>query len=544
MKNKKVKKVAALSLSVMTLFSMMALPVNATEMVEATGTQKAYIVPEDWGPAVTKTVIHLDKEITPDSIGDEEDEFTVEETKNILLPTWEVGMSNADRHVLKAYTSDENGNKVSKDSHYIALEMYVSPTMTGEGAAFVYNGYNEWCNPYELSITLNGELKTTDHQVVTSLNVAEKIDLEGDGKICPEINQFTSDTFKATNGDVLPYASFTPEKDDKKNALVVWLHGAGEGGTNPEIAYLGNKVTSLISDEFQSNFQGAYVLVPQCPEGYGWPVDKDGNYTSGATPSKWRESLFELIDNYVTSRPDIDANRIIIGGCSNGGNMVYDMVLSHMGYFAAAFPMCHEFDINTVTDEQLNYLKTFPVWSTYTLGDSSSYKGSIPIVEKMKEIGATNFHYSQFDNASDVTGRFFGDPSNPTILDTTGTSKIPLQYDGHWAWTLFFENQCKDGDLTAWKWLSMQTKEVKQPTTPDQPENPSDTEKPSTPANGGQTTTDKPTVKPTTDTTTKVNKPTSSKVKTGDDTEILGLVSMMVLAGGTVCLVKRKKEND
>jgi len=544
MKNKKVKKVAALSLSVMTLFSMMALPVNATEMVEATGTQKAYIVPEDWGPAVTKTVIHLDKEITPDSIGDEEDEFTVEETKNILLPTWEVGMSNADRHVLKAYTSDENGNKVSKDSHYIALEMYVSPTMTGEGAAFVYNGYNEWCNPYELSITLNGELKTTDHQVVTSLNVAEKIDLEGDGKICPEINQFTSDTFKATNGDVLPYASFTPEKDDKKNALVVWLHGAGEGGTNPEIAYLGNKVTSLISDEFQSNFQGAYVLVPQCPEGYGWPVDKDGNYTSGATPSKWRESLFELIDNYVTSRPDIDANRIIIGGCSNGGNMVYDMVLSHMGYFAAAFPMCHEFDINTVTDEQLNYLKTFPVWSTYTLGDSSSYKGSIPIVEKMKEIGATNFHYSQFDNASDVTGRFFGDPSNPTILDTTGTSKIPLQYDGHWAWTLFFENQCKDGDLTAWKWLSMQTKEVKQSTTPDQPENPSDTEKPSTPANGGQTTTDKPTVKPTTDTTTKVNKPTSSKVKTGDDTEILGLVSMMVLAGGTVCLVKRKKEND
>ena len=544
MKNKKVKKVAALSLSVMTLFSMMALPVNATEMVEATGTQKAYIVPEDWGPAVTKTVIHLDKEITPDSIGDEEDEFTVEETKNILLPTWEVGMSNADRHVLKAYTSDENGNKVSKDSHYIALEMYVSPTMTGEGAAFVYNGYNEWCNPYELSITLNGELKTTDHQVVTSLNVAEKIDLEGDGKICPEINQFTSDTFKATNGDVLPYASFTPEKDDKKNALVVWLHGAGEGGTNPEIAYLGNKVTSLISDEFQSNFQGAYVLVPQCPEGYGWPVDKDGNYTSGATPSKWRESLFELIDNYVTSHPDIDANRIIIGGCSNGGNMVYDMVLSHMGYFAAAFPMCHEFDINTVTDEQLNYLKTFPVWSTYTLGDSSSYKGSIPIVEKMKEIGATNFHYSQFDNASDVTGRFFGDPSDPTILDTTGTSKIPLQYDGHWAWTLFFENQCKDGDLTAWKWLSMQTKEVKQSTTPDQPENPSDTEKPSTPANGGQTTTDKPTVKPTTDTTTKVNKPASSKVKTGDDTEILGLVSMMVLAGGTVCLVKRKKEND
>ncbi len=80
-----------------------------------------------------------------------------------------------------------------------------------------------------------------------------------------------------------------------------------------------------------------------------------------------------------------------------------------------------------------------------------------------------------------------------------------------------------------------------QPTTPDQPENPSDTEKPS---NDGQTTTDQPTVKPTTDTTTKVDKPTSSKVKTGDDTDALALVSMMVLAGGTVCLIKRKKETD
>ena len=90
--------------------------------------------------------------------------------------------------------------------------------------------------------------------------------------------------------------------------------------------------------------------------------------------------------------------------------------------------------------------------------------------------------------------------------------------------------------------LNIEADDANQPTTPDQPENPSDTEKPSTPANGGQTTTDKPTVKPTTDTTTKVNKPASSKVKTGDDTELLGLVSMMVLAGGTVCLVKRKKE--
>lgn len=522
------KKIILSTLSVLTMCGMLAGPVHAQESVELTGEQKAYVVPEDWGPVVTKSVMKLNQPIKSDSIGDEDNEFTVEETKNVLqLPSWTVGMATNKRNVLKAYTSDESGNKVTADSSYITLEMYVSPTVTGEGAAFVYNGYNEWCNPYELKVTLNGKLETTNNQVVDSIKVNEKIDLEGDGRICPVTQQFKSSSFESTDGKVLPYASYIPHVDDKKNALVVWLHGAGEGGNNPEIAYLGNKVTSLISDEFQNNFGGAYVLVPQCPEGYGWPVDADGNYTSGATPSRWRQSLFELIDTYVKNNPDIDANRIIIGGCSNGGNMVYDLVLSHMGYFAAAFPMCHEFDINTCTDEQLNYLKTFPVWSTYTLGDSSSFKGSIPIVNKMKEIGATNFHYSEFKNASDVTGRFFGSTDDPTVLDETGTSTTPLQYDGHWAWTLFFENQCQEGDLNAWKWLSMLTKEVKVEET-----------KPETPTENKKEETNKG------DSNKKEEKKETTKkdaVKTGDSTNIM-IYFVSMFTSLMLCFVFLKKK--
>ena len=454
----KKNKIFDVFLSMVMAFSITAIPTFAQGSSIANGIQKAYIVAEDWGPVVKKTVINLDKKVANNSVGDESNEFTIVETKRTLTPSWTVAIASAQRTVLDAYTSDETGNRISEDSNYITIDMYVSPTMTGEGAAFVYSGYNRWCDPYQLDIQLNGELQTTDGETIDELNVDKDIDLEGEGKICPEVNKFQSGIFNASDGRTLPYAAYEPAKDSKTNALVIWLHGAGEGGTNPEIAYLGNKVTSLISDEFQSNFGGAYVLVPQCPEGYGWPVDENGNYTTGATPSRWRTSLFELINTYVNEHPDIDSNRIIVGGCSNGGNMVYDLVLSHMGYFAAAFPMCHEYNINNATDEQLEYLKDFPVWSTYTLGDSSSYIGSIPIVRKMQEIGATAFHYSEFQNASDVTGRFFGNPSNPTVLDTTGTSTVPLRYDGHWAWTLFFENQCRDGDLTAWQWLAQQSK--------------------------------------------------------------------------------------
>lgn len=429
------------------------------------GTQKAYIVADDWGPVVKKTVLHLDKEIDIDSIGNEKDEFQVTERKQALSVYWTETVSETKRTVLDVYGSDEYGNEVSKDTSYITIDMYVSPTMTGEGAAFFYSPstwYNQWCELYELDVKLNGTLTTADGYVVNSINVDKSLDLSSDDdRICSATDMFTSSTFEASDKNILPYASYSPAKDHVKNALVVWLHGAGEGGNNPEVAYLGNEVTSLVSKEFQDLFNGAYVLVPQCPKGYGWPVDENDNYTSGATPSKWRESLFELIDTFVKNNPDIDTDRILIGGCSNGGNMVYDMVLSHMGYFAAAFPMCHEFDITTATDEQLNYLKEFPVWSTYTLEDSSSFIGSIPIVNKMKEIGAKNFHYSEFKDASETTGRFFGDVDDLYSLDTTGTSTTPLKYDGHWAWTKFFNNACYEGDLNAWEWLSKQSKSDK-----------------------------------------------------------------------------------
>lgn len=73
-------------------------------------------------------------------------------------------------------------------------------------------------------------------------------------------------------------------------------------------------------------------------------------------------------------------------------------------------------------------------------------------------------------------------------------------------------------------------KEKTAPDTPAQPENPDEPTKPSDTKNSD------------TNVTTTVNK-ASKKVKTGDDTEVAALVGMMILAGGTICMIKRKKHN-
>lgn len=48
----------------------------------------------------------------------------------------------------------------------------------------------------------------------------------------------------------------------------------------------------------------------------------------------------EAIQAYLASNPDVDTNRIYLGGCSNGGYMTVNMLMNYPGTFAAAFPVC------------------------------------------------------------------------------------------------------------------------------------------------------------------------------------------------------------
>ena len=71
-----------------------------------------------------------------------------------------------------------------------------------------------------------------------------------------------------------------------------------------------------------------------------WMDGGNGVYQNGDLGSIYTESLMEFIKDYVANNPDVDPNRIIIGGCSNGGYMTMEMILTYPDYFAAAFPIC------------------------------------------------------------------------------------------------------------------------------------------------------------------------------------------------------------
>ena len=238
----KFKKFFSCLLCAMMVFGLSKVPTFALEGT-ATGTQKAYIVGDDWGPAVTKTVINLNKTIASESVT--KDKFIVSEEKNTTVNwgTGEIGIVTNPRTVTAAYTSDANGNKTTSASNYVTVEMYVSPS---EGSPFIYSlltGFNSWCNPYKLHVSLaSGETLVAGSETIATLDVTPEIDVAGDGKICPQGEVVTMKSYTAKDGTTYSYADYAPAKDDKKNALVIWLHGAGEGGSDPYIDILGNEV--------------------------------------------------------------------------------------------------------------------------------------------------------------------------------------------------------------------------------------------------------------------------------------------------------------
>lgn len=424
----------------------------------ALGTQVAQVEGFDWGPGVSKTILSLDHVILSESVSPEK--FSVIENKETYNfaeyakikdkgPATHMG-AESERVLVAAYTCDENGNPISGSSSYVALEMRCTPSV---GSSFCYDvlvGKNFWCDYYTLDVSLKdgSVLAAADGVAISELRVEASVDW--DKVRIPDLDGIdVTGSFTGSDGDSLTYASYVPANASaaNKRPLVIWLHGAGEGGTDPRLALLGNKVTALTKSEFQNEMQGAYILAPQVPD-FWLTYDKEGNWKNNpGVDSVHLQSLKELIDSYVAENPGVDSGRILIGGCSNGGYMTMDMVLNYPDYFAAAFPICEAYLDTGITDAQLQGIKDLPIWFVYAKNDTvvNPELYEIPTIKRLKAI-SDKVHTSVFDDVHDTTGLY---------LKEDGSAH---QYSGHWSWLYFFNNLCKDKRVNMWNWMSKQKK--------------------------------------------------------------------------------------
>lgn len=426
----------------------------------------------DWGPAITKVILNMNTTLKDGAVS--EKTFNVKSERKYNGVDWtklDMTSSNpiysyidydsiVDRVVTSAYVSDEAGNKADI-GNYVTIEMKVGPDLS-EGSPFNYDpksGLNKYVDTsYIISLNKNEKIVNKDSANVLMTATTVKDKAGNKTLIADNFNLSGVSSYKDNKyGDItLHYASYAPKEDNKKNPLVIWLHGAGEGGTDPTISIIGNKVVNLATDKIQNIFDGSYILAPQSDT--MWMNNGTGSYTTDGT-SKYTKALMNLIDNYVKANPDIDTSRIYIGGCSNGGFMTMNMIMNYPKYFTAAYPVCEVYNDAWITDNMLKGIKDMPIWFTHAATDKivAPDKHTIPTYKRLIALGAKNVHFSYFDNVIDTTGLY---------KDASGK---PYEYNGHWAWIYTLNNEpVKDydgsnvklngKDTTIMEWLAYQSK--------------------------------------------------------------------------------------
>ncbi len=290
--------------------------------------------------------------------------------------TWTRGY----RTILASYTSDEKGNPLL-EGDYVTLELDMSDA---QSRAIV--------GTLDKSIFVNCEYRVTQIEPIGDLY---GLVFDEPGEIYVPQEEGYASAVSSYQELPLKYSYYDPKAAGDR-PLIIWLHGAGEGGDDPRISYLGNNVVALSSDPVQSFMGGAWVLVPTCPTMW---MD-DGSHAYGHDgQSMYTEALFALIDEFVKSHP-IDRDRIYIGGCSNGGFMTMRLIIDHPDYFAAGYPMCEALYEKTISDEDIERIKNVPIWFLHAMTDDlvPPEETSVPTYHRLVAAGAPNVHMTYMDD--------------------------------------------------------------------------------------------------------------------------------------------------
>ena len=319
-----------------------------------------------------------------------------------------VNTNGVDRNVLAVYPSDSRG-AFNPEGEYLALGLEKA---TGRGLGLA-KGNGVWRDEYSVNVGLKkGKVLKVGKQKFTAIECSTDKALKD---FVSEADYFNEGTFTGRStgkpGDeTLTYAAYEPwslRGDGKPNPLVIWLHGGGEGGVDVSITLLGNEVVSLIRPEIQSHFTteggagGAYVLSIQCPT--MWMGTSKG-FGHGEYPSIYADVLKSCIDDYVDKHPDVDRNRIYLGGCSNGGYMTMHMLIRNPRYFAAAYPTCEAYMDENISDNEIKALAEENIWIVQSYDDTTVDPKThcIPTFQRLIKAGAKNVWMSMFENVQGI----------------------------------------------------------------------------------------------------------------------------------------------
>jgi predicted peptidase len=147
----------------------------------------------------------------------------------------------------------------------------------------------------------------------------------------------------------LQYLLFLPQdyrqNESRKWPLMIFLHGAGERGTNIDLVTV-HGPPKIVKEKPDFPF---VVISPQCPPGQTWDI----------------EALDALLDHALKEYA-VDPERVYLTGLSMGGYGSWSWVTARPERFAAVVPICGGGDpirIRLASGQRREHLAKLPVWA-------------------------------------------------------------------------------------------------------------------------------------------------------------------------------------
>ena len=154
-------------------------------------------------------------------------------------------------------------------------------------------------------------------------------------------------------------------KADTKYPLVIFLHGAGERGSDnqKQLTYF---PTQMAQPRYRERFP-CFVLAPQCRDDHKW-MNSDWTVPADPkmqeNPSEQTQTVMQMIESTLKNEA-IDPDRVYLTGLSMGGFGSFDLGIRHPDWFAAIAPICGAAD-----PAKVGAIKDIPVWIVHGSDDT------------------------------------------------------------------------------------------------------------------------------------------------------------------------------
>ena len=162
------------------------------------------------------------------------------------------------------------------------------------------------------------------------------------GQVTPFLQRIHTNIKISSSG--MPYRLCVPVgyNTNQTYPIVLFLHGAGERGTDNNSQLTANRGATLWAETTTQNTYPCFVLAPQCASNKQWVNTPWGNgsYKQDNIPISDQLSMVVDILDSLQREFKINPSKLYITGLSMGGYGTWDIITRFPTKFAAAIPIC------------------------------------------------------------------------------------------------------------------------------------------------------------------------------------------------------------